>query len=265
MANGKDMRPIYLDHLSLVDVTGPELIEIAAGLGYAGVSLFVSAIPLNPALDLLDDAASRGEVMRAIRHHGLSVGIVEPFMLDDAPDWALFERMVALTAELDGTVNTIGFDEEPARLEASVGRLAGLATAAGVPMTIEAFPLSAIRTQADALRLARIAGQGVGLCVDTLHVIRSGGSWADVAALPPDLIRHVQINDGPLAPPADRYAEAGRERSPPGHGEFGLEAFLPLVPPHASLAIEAPFVQPGTTPRARARILIEATRALLAA
>jgi hypothetical protein len=66
-----------------------------------------------------------------------------------------------------------------------------------------------------------------------------------------------------LTPPGDRYAEAVRGRLPPGQGEFGLDGLLPLVPPHASLAVEAPFASAETNPHDRAAILMDAVRALL--
>jgi sugar phosphate isomerase/epimerase len=253
---GEKMRTLCLDHLSLADLTALQLIEVAAALGCTRVSLFVRALPFTPALDLVEDQAARADVVKALADHGLGVGVVEPFMLDAAPDWDRLRR----TAELACVLG----DEEPARLTDAMGRMAGIARAAGVPMVIEAFPLSAVQTQIQALRLAQTSGPDVGLCVDTLHVVRSGGSWADVAALPPERIRHVQLSDGLLEPPEDRIFEALSGRLPPGQGEFNLSGLLPFLPPHAVVAVEAPFVAPaGCSALQRGRILVEATRLLL--
>ena len=258
------MRPLCLDHLTLSDLTALQLIDVAHQTGCASVSLFIKPLPLGPYADLLHDKAARAEVIRALRDGGLGVGIVEPFMLEESTDWDELQRTVELTAELGGRVNALGFDTDPARLRDAMCRLATLASAAGVQMAIEAFPLSAVRTQADALDLALAAGAHVGLCVDTLHVIRSGGKWDDVAALPPERILHVQLNDGPLEPPADRYREATIARLLPGQGEFGLDAFLPLIPPSATVAVEAPFIAPaGMTPTDRGRIAVQAARRLV--
>lgn len=259
------MRALCLDHLSLYDVPAIELIEVAATLGCDAVSLFVSPLPLGPYRDLVNDQAAKAEVMRALRDNGLSVGIVEPFMLDDKIDWDMLERTAALTGELGGTVNTLCFDKDRTRLEASAGRLADIARGAGAKMAIEGFTLSKVRTPADALALAQIAGDDVGLTIDTLHVIRTGGSWVDFAVLPCDKIFHVQINDGPQLAPSDLFREATTERLPPGDGEFDIASFLPLVPKTARLAVEAPFLAPSTmTPLERARIVVEKTRALMA-
>jgi len=234
------MPAFCLDHLSLVDLDARALIETAADAGFASVSLFAMPIPISPARDLLNDAAARAEVFTALRVTGLAVGIVEPFMLQPTIDWPLFQRLAALTAELGGTVNMLGMDDDPARLRDSLGRLVEICRAAGAPAIIEAYPLSTIVNQAMAMELAESLGPDVGLCVDSLHVIRSGGCWADVAALPPARIRHVQLNDGPLAPPENRQVEAVYERLLPGEGAFDLRALLPALPAHATIAVEAP-------------------------
>ena len=258
------MRPICLDHLSLSDLTALELIEVAATLDCAAVSLFVMPLPLGPYADLVNDRAARAEVAAALRHHGLEVGIVEPFMLDDNIDWDVMQRTAALAAEFGGMVNTLCFDAERSRLETSVSRLAEICRQEGATMVIEGFTLSTVRTPAEALQLASVGGPEVGLTIDTLHVIRTGGSWADVAALPPEKIRHVQLVDGPLAAPADLYLEATLERLPPGKGEFDLAALIPLLPETARIAAEAPYrAPPGTTALERGRVIVEATRSLL--
>lgn len=249
------MRQLCLDHLTLSDLTALELIDIAAQLEFTGVSVFVTPLPLGPYRDLINDLKARAEIVAALRANNLDVGIIEPFMLDAQPDWSMLERTVELTAELGGRVNMLGFDEEPTRLHDSVCQLSELADRYNVQACIEAFPLSAVRTIGQALALAQAAGTHVGLCIDSLHVIRSGGSWDDVAALPPERIFHVQVNDGPLQPPQDRYLEATLERLPPGSGEFGLKRFLPLIPATAVMAVEAPFKAPeGMSPLERARI-----------
>lgn len=232
--------PFWLDHLSLVDLDILTLIEVAASAGFAGVSPFVTPVPISPTPDLLTDVVTRRAVMRALRDRGLAVGIVEPFMLDGQSDWTLLERSAGLAAELGGTVNLLGLDDDPGRLMESLGRMLHICRTEGVPAIIEAYPLSAIRSPVEALALAEQLGPDVGLCVDTLHVIRSGGGWADIAALPTGRIRHVQFNDGPLTPPADRVEEAVFDRHLPGAGDFDLVSLLPLLPSHATIAVEAP-------------------------
>ncbi|WP_097093773.1 sugar phosphate isomerase/epimerase family protein [Novosphingobium sp. Chol11] len=256
---------LYLDHLSLVDLTASEFVRVAAELGCAGVGLYISPVSMGPALDLTTDHAARRELIDAIQASRLAVGIIEPCLLREDPDWPLLERTVALAAELGGGVNCIGFDPEVSRLHDSIGRLAVMAASANIPVTVESFTLSTLRTPADALTAARAAGGNVRLTFDALHVMRSGCGWADVAALPPEMIAHVQLNDGPIVAPEDRFDEAVHGRLPPGQGEFDLAGLLAVLPPTARIAIEAPFRAPaGLSPLERGRILLESTARLFA-
>ncbi len=258
------MRPLCLDHLSLSDLDALELIDVAAKLDCTAVSLFVTPLPLGPYRDLVNDRGAKADVVGTLQENGLSVGIVEPFMLDNKTDWNLLERTAALAAEIGGTVNALCFDSDQIQREKSVCRLADITRREGVKMAIEAFTLSTARTPADALALAELAGSHVGLTIDTLHLIRTGGSWADFASLPPERIFHVQLVDGPRLPPKDLYLEATLERLPPGRGEFELVSLIPMIPDTACVAVEAPFrAPPGMTPLERGRIIVNATRKLL--
>ena len=254
-----------LDHLSLVNLDALTVIEAAASVGFTAVSLFVTPIPISPTPDLILDKRARKAVISALRDTGLRAGVIEPFMLDADPDWGLLESSAELTAELGGTVNILGLDPDHARLRESLARMVEICQRAGAPAIIEPYPLSSIRSPSQALEIAHSLGAEVGLCIDTLHVIRSGGSWDDVACLPPERIRHVQLNDGPIEPPHDRVNEAVFDRLLPGEGEFGLGALLPLLPAHATIAVEAPSrALAAGEPHERAARLMEAMIALYA-
>jgi len=259
------MRPICLDHLSLYDVTALELIEIAAKLDFNAVSLFILPGPLGPYRDLVNDRSARAEVLKALRDTGLSLGVIEPFLLQEETDWQLLEAAAAVAAELGGMVTGLCFDSEPERLRDSFGRLADITRRAGVRLGVEGFTLSAVRTPAEAIAMADTAGDDIGIVVDTLHMIRTGCQWADFAVLPAERIFHVQLCDGPLKAPADLFHEATVARQPPGEGEFDIASFIPLVPVTTMLAVEAPFSAPaGTTPLQRARVLKDSMCRLLA-
>lgn len=254
-----------LDHLSLVNLDALTVIEAAASAGFTAVSLFVTPIPISPTPDLLADKAARRAVIAALRGTGLRAGIIEPFMLDAEPDWDLLESSAELTAELGGTVNILGLDPDHARLRESLARMVEICREASMPAIIEPYPLSSIRSPAQALEIAHSLGAEIGLCIDTLHVIRSGGDWDDVASLPAERVRHVQLNDGPIEPPHDRVNEAVFDRLLPGEGEFNLRALLPLLPAHATIAVEAPSrALAKGDPHERAARLMQAMTALYA-
>jgi len=70
---------------------------------------------------------------------------------------------------------------------------------------------------------------------------RAGGAVADIAAIEPELIRYVQLCDGPLPQPvAIAETEAVCERLYPGDGDFPLFDFLRAAPRDQTLGIECP-------------------------
>jgi sugar phosphate isomerase/epimerase len=94
-----------------------------------------------------------------------------------------------------------------------------------------------------------------GLVVDVLHLYRSGGSAAELAAVDPATVSLVQLCDAPRqAPPAARLREeALTDRRYPGEGELPLADVLAAVPPGAQLSIEAPVARDaGRSPAERA-------------
>ncbi|WP_162792443.1 sugar phosphate isomerase/epimerase [Novosphingobium sp. P6W] len=211
-----------LDHLSLANVDALTLVRSAASAGFAKVSLFVSPVSISPTPDVTRGGAELREVQVVLRDEGLRLGIAEPCLLDSHPDWEALKRRAALAAELGGSVNILGMDNAPVRLRRSLERMVEICREVGAGAIIEAYPLSAVPTVHDALRHVEALRPDVGLCADTLHVIRGGGRWSDIAALPPQRIAHVQVSDGPLNPPADCLFEAVFDRHLPGSGSFGL-------------------------------------------
>jgi sugar phosphate isomerase/epimerase len=115
--------------------------------------------------------------------------------------------------------------------------------------------------------VSEVGDPDAGVLIDALHLARTGGVPADVAALPPNLVRSVQLCDGPAASPrtvGEIVAEARGKRLPPGAGELPLSDLLQAVPNDVALSIEAP-MDDRRGAEARARHLYEATRRLLAA
>lgn len=99
-----------------------------------------------------------------------------------------------------------------------------------------------VKTLGDALALIERSGAAnATVTVDALHLARSGGSPAQVAALDTAQISYIQLCDGPAGVPPEGYAwEAATERMLPGEGELLLPALIEAVAPDVLLAVEAP-------------------------
>jgi sugar phosphate isomerase/epimerase len=90
----------------------------------------------------------------------------------------------------------------------------------------------------------RAAHPAGAVLIDALHLQRSGGTPADVAALPRRLLPYVQLCDGPFDPvrPPEEVAltEARTGRLFPGDGELPLPDLVAALPSGTDLGVEAP-------------------------
>ncbi len=98
----------------------------------------------------------------------------------------------------------------------------------GLGANVEFVAITQLPSLKDALRLVTRANRpNGGIMVDTLHLIRSGSTVAELAAADPRWIGGAQFCDAPLTMPAERQLfEAISERMLPGEGELPLHEFV---------------------------------------
>lgn len=104
----------------------------------------------------------------------------------------------------------------------------------GLEVALEPLPYTTVPDLAAALEVVERAGRpNGGVCLDIWHHTRVGDDRARIAALGPDLIKNVQMDDGPLAPAsadlADYKDDCLRNRVPPGEGEMDAVGFAVAV------------------------------------
>ena len=108
------------------------------------------------------------------------------------------------------------------------------------------------------------------ICIDPLHLARSGGSPADVAALDAKYFPYAQISDGILEPGEPNPALFGKlglgTRAMPGEGTLPLRELLAALPPDTPLSVELPhsLAPNGASARDWAKTTLERTRNFLA-
>jgi sugar phosphate isomerase/epimerase len=82
------------------------------------------------------------------------------------------------------------------------------------------------------------------ICIDPLHLARSGGTPADVKALDPKYFPYAQISDGVLEPGEPNPALFGKlgpgQRKMPGEGTLPLRELLAALPKDIPLSVELP-------------------------
>jgi len=249
-----------LAYLSVGDSAGPvEVIEACAAAGFDGVGLRLAA-PLG--LELAHPVVGRPATVRAIRaaaaHTGVRVFDGEVITLTPDTNVADLLPLLSTLAELDCPLMQItSEDPEWHRAVDNFARLCEQARRFGVRMAFEFMRWRSVKTFEDALALVEQAGQpNGGIVLDALHLSRSGGSPAAVAAAPRERLLYVQLCDAadpvPQTGPA-LIAEARGARRYPGEGSLWLDALLDVLPPGIPISLEVPQPPSGLPLRERVR------------
>lgn len=264
-----------IDFLTVFALPPVAFVELAADLGAPSISLILEPLDCNPEgyapYSLRTDRALRRDLVAVARDHGVTLALGEGLVVRPDRDVRdLYADDVAIMAELGvRCVNILSFDPDMARTFDQYALLAEMAGAAGIDSAIE---FSRGRVSTPDLPTALAAWRHVGrsdcrILLDTMHLIRSGGTPADVAALAPGTIGYVQLCDVPLAPAHPIYfEEAAFSRLPPGEGELPLFDILMALRDDPAIGVEVPMravAEAGIGPRERAERALAPARALI--
>lgn len=266
------MERLGLECLSAFGLNPVEFIRIAGELGCGHVSLNLSRaanrLPVYPEFSIRDDAGLRREIAAALKDNGVRLSLLEGFALMPGASPDGLTPGLDIAAELGArAVCAIGMDRDMDRTREAFARLAVLAGERGLLLTTEvgAGVMRGLSKSAEAVR--QVASPHFALLIDTMHFFRSGASVADLAALDPAMIGHVQLCDVPMPAQIDSYMEeALYERRCPGDGDLPLREFLRHVPEQVPIGLEVPIrseAEAGVTTRDRLGRCVAAARAML--
>jgi sugar phosphate isomerase/epimerase len=262
-------RLLSLAHLTVLDADPLGLIDAAAAGGFDAVGLrIVPPFVTETIVPVVGDAGLQRQIKRRLADTGIVLFDIEAVWLKPESDIEAIRPALETGAALGAKyVLTIAFDDDRARLTDNFAALCAAAQACGLRTMLEFIPYSVLGTLAKAHDfLAAVAPASAGLLIDALHLSRSGGAPADVAAYDPALFSYIHLCDAPQARPAPERNrdEARHNRLYPGEGELWLEAFLDAFPAGTPIAVEAPNAAYAHLPPAeRARLAGAATRRLL--
>jgi sugar phosphate isomerase/epimerase len=153
----------------------------------------------------------------------------------------------------------------------AIGAISARADDRGLEIVVEFMPEGAIADLATAARIiAGVGSPNCGLMLDTWHLWRTGGTVAELAALPPGCIRAVQLSDALMDVRDTWRAPPTRDRLLPGDGEIPLVDIMRVLHdncPDSLVGLEVlsrPFRELPSTDRAHAAFaalsrLLEAT------
>jgi len=269
-------RPIMLHQLNATGVSPAEFVRIAADAGCRRVTMFAydgsDVLPRsNSGLSypVPITADSKEEVRRALEETGVALDGVEFFPLVADVDFELYRPALELGRELGaGRAVTHIFIEDDALVVQRLGELCELAGAIGLRITSEFCPLTAGNPSLERAKwlVDQIGSDKFGIGVDVLHLIRSGATPADVAALDPSYFGVVQICDAHGTHASTDYIKDVHNREVPGQGDLPIRDFLNAVPAAMPVEAEVPAAHrraAGVSAAQHCRDVLEGARAIV--
>jgi sugar phosphate isomerase/epimerase len=260
------VRPLSLDHLTVIDASPLQLIEAAAAGGFQHVGLrIVQPLAAQPVVDVTGDAALRRNLKAAGAATGVSIRLIESIWLGPETNPTALEPALAAGAELGARfVLVAGNDPERARLLDNLGRLASLAQNHGLEIAFEFMPFTQVRSYDDAAAIKREIGRdNLRLLIDALHLSRSGRDLRKLEPFDFATVSYVHLCDArdPIPSPDKLRDEARLDRYDLGEGNLPLDDFLAAMPAEACLGVEVPCSRyAGLPPVERGRIAGRAAR-----
>ncbi|MDI6028795.1 TIM barrel protein [Corticibacterium sp. UT-5YL-CI-8] len=236
---------ISVSHLTALDTPPEAFIDAAAAAGFGGVGLRIAPPSHAPEQwPVVGDMQRIRALRRRAKDAGICVFEAESFGI--AADFSIDASRPALEAAAEIGASYVvagGFDENEDRMVNSYRLLAEAAGNLALTVVIEFISFRPLRTLDDAVRVQqRVDHPALKLLVDMLHLDRTGGTAARVAALDPDALGYIHICDAPATRPApDGLAtEARTGRFYPGDGGLPLRDILAVLPAEMSFSLEAP-------------------------
>jgi sugar phosphate isomerase/epimerase len=241
------MSRVYsLAYLTAAPLAPPDVVTLAAKLGYAAVGM--RALPAAPGGDfdpLIEDKALLRETVARIGDAG--VGVFDVEIVRIAPDFSVetFRPFLDVCGALGArAVLVAGDDPDAARLTDSYAAFCDAAAPYGLTADLEFMPWTEIPNARAALRIVEGASRpNGGVLVDALHAGRSATTPADIAAIPRKYLHYAQICDAPVPTPKtneELIFTARRARLPPGEGGIDLAGIFAALPADLPVSVEVP-------------------------
>lgn len=269
------MDRLAIEFICAMGLPPDRFVHMAADLGVTRIGIAPGPITDDPhgygQWDLRTDPALRRATKAALADRGVLVAQGEGFLILPGADIGEMEPTLDIMAELGApAVNSVIVEQDRARAIDQFAKLAAMAQDRGQFAMIEFMPMMKPGNLADTLAMIGDAGAANGkVMLDAMHFYRSGSQTAELAAVDPALIGHIQLCDVPMPARSDDYGEEARhERMCPGDGDLPLSAFLAALPRDVTVGLEIPMIskaRAGIDPVEAIRPCVAAARELLAA
>lgn len=241
------MTPAFsLAHLTVLSLSPPEVVRVAARTGYRTVGLrLIRAAEAGPCYPLMHDASMMAATKAAIAETGVGVLDIELVRITPDIDVDALELVFAAGAELGARhVIAAPYDPDLGRLAERLAAITELAARYGLRAVLEFFPWTAVPDLETAVKVVEAAGrEETGILVDTLHFNRSKSTVAQLDRVPARRLPFMHVADAPVRESytTEELLHAGRaERLPPGEGGIDIKGILEHMPAGIPLALEVP-------------------------
>lgn len=267
------MNILSLAPLTVLPASPLEQIDAAHAAGFDAVGLRLQ--PVMPTdIDVMGNASLLRDIARRLDATGLKVLDIEVFRVGPRTDIAsmlpAMEFAASLGAKYMLCTSVLVAEHRASEEPRTVKRFAELCEAGarlGIKPMLEFMIYRSVGTIEDALRMVKLVQHpNLGICVDALHLSRSGGTPDSLRKVDSGLLCYAQLCDAPAAlPPASQIpAEARSHRLYPGEGSLHLLELLDALPHGTPLSLEAPASHCAHLSVAqRARAVVRCTRKLL--
>lgn len=249
---------VGMDHLTMLDVSPPDLVTIAREAGFDSISPRVAAsTPSEEPWPMTAGSPMLEETVRRLDDTGVRVLAVEVFRIGPGTRPGEYEGAFEAGAWLGARYVTVNSDDpDIERASETFAALTAEAREYGLRPLIEPIVYTEVSNLDEAIYVAERSGGG-GILLDSLHFHRYGGRLEQLRSVDRDLLSYVQLCDAPLAPPTglprpprlprgqstdgtDLQLESRAMRLLPGDGELPLAEFLAALPAGIPVSVEAP-------------------------
>ena len=241
-------REYSLAHLTVLSLTPPQLVDVAARTGYDGVGVRMTRVTPDEVLyPLATDRALRKETMARVADTGVRIHDIELLRMDPTLDADHFLPCLEAGAEL-GARHAIAQLPDPDRERATerFARLCDLAKPLGIFISLEFPHWTETGNLAEATKVVRAVNRSnAGILIDMLHFGRSDSSQEELARLPREWFRFAHVCDAAKEMPptmAGIIRTARDERLFPGEGGIAVREILSCLPSDIPYALEIPKV-----------------------
>lgn len=244
------MNPKFsIAHLTVLELTPPELVYMADRVGFDYVSLRTISMRLGnePDYSLSNNPQLLKETKQALLNTNVELLDIELAKIYDGGNVRNYESALATAAELGGkhVISSVWTDDKNFAVE-QFGLLCEIATQYGITVDLEPVPISSLTSLKAAIEvLQHVNLPNQGLLVDIHHFHRAREKVETLSRLPKEWFHFIHLCDAQLKIP-DSIDEVRRilreERLYVGEGGINIKSIVNALP-KIPLSIELPHLK----------------------